>query len=213
MKINKYLSLFILLFSLAHIEITLAQTAPNEDYFNALKEIQQLPKNATAISECSLAEEKAIVRQLDPKEVDAIFIGKPQLHAAGFMSNNDDNIKIYKGYFSNSGKMEYLFLAEGGGSMSTDTILGVYQLSNGHLINLHFDNIVVKNILGGKDLSHFYIWMPKPFAYVQNNKTYLRYMNYPAQKYSYDKTKLLVCTYLWEGRNFKLVDPKNCIGH
>jgi hypothetical protein len=213
MKTKKYLSLLMFIFALLHIEIVFADSSSHEEYFKALKEIQQIPKDATPISACSLEDEKAIISRLDPADANTIFGGKPKTYKTGITDNYGETIKVFKGDFSNSGNTEYLFMSEGGGSLATNGILDVYKLSEGHLVSLHFSDTVIKNILGDKDFSSFYMWMPDPAVFVQNNNTYIRYMGVPPNDDAYNKAKLLVCTYLWKGGKFKLVGPKNCIGY
>jgi len=212
MKTKKHLALLIFIFTFLHFETLFADSTSHKEYFKAVKEIQKIPAGATPVLECNLTEEKDVIKLLDPKDLESIFGGKPKIYKTGITTHYGESVKIYKGDFSNSGNIEYLFMVEGG-SLATDTVMGVYKLAEGHLINLHFDNIVIKNILGKKDLSSFYMWMPKPLAFVQNNKTYLRYMNYPTTENKYDRTQLLVCTYLWKGKEFKLMGASNCIGY
>ena len=166
-----------------------------------LEEVQKIPFGALAIPQCSLAEEKEIIKLLPPKDADEIFSGKSKIYADGIMDNVGDNIEIYKGNFSNAGDTEYLFLAEGG-SMGTSTVVGVYRLINNRLVKLNYDDILSQDILDGNDLSRFYMWMPKPIAYVKDRKTYIRYMDSPS----------LVCDYLWQDNHMKLIGPDNCIG-
>ncbi len=182
------------------------------DYFQYLKAIQQLPAGTLPISPCNTYETKAAIAQLKHDKLNKL--GRLSFNEEGKVTDEyGENIVVYKGDFSNEKMVEFLFLITGGGSLSTDTVAGVYKRVKNRLIDLNFDNVVIKNLIPGGDMSGFYMWTAKPFLYVRNHRTYMRFMSYPGEHTDYDKSKLLVCTYQWQGKRFKLVGvDKKCVG-
>lgn len=161
-----------------------------------------LPVGAKEIPECSLSEQKQIIKLLPKEEVNKVYGGKPQFHDDYIGDYDGDTITLYKGNFSNSGYTEYLFLSQHGGSLDTDTVVAVYRLANNHLVKLDFDNILIKSLPNG-NIENFYLWVANPFAITKDGKTYIRFL---------DRQTQLVCTYLWQGDNIKLIGPDRCIG-
>jgi hypothetical protein len=86
MRIKKCLTLLICIFTFLHIEILFADPASHKEYFKALKEIQKIPANATPILECSLTEEKNVIKLLNTKDLESIFGGKPKMRNMVSMS-------------------------------------------------------------------------------------------------------------------------------
>lgn len=75
-------------------------------------------------------------------------------------------------------------------------------------MNADLNRIIVNNLIPGGDMGNsFYLHVADPFAITKNGKTYLRFMNFPGGSMDYDKTKLRLCTYLWQGKQFALAGP------
>lgn len=165
-------------------------------YFEAIKEIQKLPKGAIAIAKSSNEEARNVIKQLGPKEAENAIACGPIIEANGSISAGcGGSVLMYKGDFDNSGNTEYLFLIRA----RSDAVGGVYKLVNRHLVLLPLDKIIHPP---EGDLSQFHMNVAMPFAYIKDNKTYLRFMDYSSD---YKKADLQVCTYLWKINSFNLI--------
>lgn len=85
--------------------------------------------------------------------------------------------------------------------------VNVYKFIGDHLVNANFDQVIVKNLIPGKGMGAFYMNVADPFAITKNGKTYLRFMSYPGDHMDYDKTKLKLCTYFWQGKKLSRLEP------
>lgn len=171
-----------------------------DDYFQAVEQINKLPTDSTPVLPCNLAEKQQIVAMLKSnKEYAGLKLDK----AGGLIDQWNEDVEIYKGYFSNNGVLEYAFVFTGG-TMHANTVK-VFKRVNNQLEDVHLDRIIVNNLFPGADMSRFYLHVANPFAIVKNGKTYLRFMEYPYKEYN--KTKLLLCNYLWEDNKFILTGP------
>lgn len=182
----------------------MADNSVGESYFQALELIQKPPAGAAAILPCRV-EEKRYFLDLFNKRSKNSFANLKVSDNGNVYNTENEQIEIYKGDFSNEGKTEYAVVTTSG-SMHVNTVT-VYRLISGQLIDMHLDNIIIEKLLPGKDMSHFYFHVATPFAVTKNGKTYLRFMSYPGGHRDYDKTKLELCTYFWQGKNFNLVGP------
>lgn len=191
---------------------TYASTA-NAGYFKAVAEIKKLPPHAVAVRPCTTAEKKMIIQLVKQNKLEKF--GDLKLNAQGQLANDwDDEIEVYKGDFDNSGATAYAFVTRGG-SMRAQTVT-VYKQVGNQLLDLDFSEVVMKNLIPGQEMNEFYKWVSDPFAMTKDGKTYLRFMNYPGTPADYDKTKLQLCTYLWQKNNIILTGPNKgpsrCIG-
>lgn len=169
------------------------------DYFKALSLIRKPPKAAIAISACDSTEKNKILGLL--KKNDKINL-----------ENGIEQITVFKGDFSNQGFTEYAIVTSEG-SIHWNEVT-VFKLVNNELIDLDLNQMIANNFYQGKidmmtDYSQreFSNHIAEPFAIKLKGKTYLRFMEYPGGRMDYDKTKLMLCTYLWEGNKFTLVGP------
>ncbi len=99
--------------------------------------------------------------------------------------------------------LEYALVTTGG-TMHANTV-EILKPINHQLVDAHLDQSISKHLLAGSDMSRFYLHVANPFAIIKNGKTYLRFMEFPYKEY--DKKKLLLCTYLWEGEKITLTGP------
>ena len=169
-----------------------------DPYFEALQTIQKQPLDATPILPVTEEERKhflALLQQSDLKEVDL---------SDGYGSRQVD-FTLYKGDFSNEGITEYaLITTQGSGHFNT---VYIFKLEHGRLVNTHFDRIT----------ANLFLYTATPFAVRKANKTYLRYMVFPNKEQinaqgEYDRTKLKLCTFIWEEGKVTLAGPNLSFG-
>lgn len=164
-----------------------------EEYFKLLEKILHPPAGATAVSPVSQAEKDVVLKQIKQTTL-------------------GEDITVLKGDFSNEGVAEYAVIATGGTlHMSTVTI---YKPIGKQLVDAQLDETIIQALIPGGDMSHFYLQIATPYAIVQKGKTYLRYMEYPGGNRDYDKNKLLLCSYVWQGKEkkFRWAGPELSFG-
>lgn len=174
-----------------------------QDYFKAIDQITKPPIGSVPILPCSMAEKKWVVTLLIKSGVNDYKL--ESYEGKTYISSGGDEVEIYKGNFSNESGVEYALVTTGG-SMHVNTV-SVYKLINKRFFDTNLDQIISNNLFPGYDISHFYMWVAKPFSIVKNGKTYLRFMEFPSSSQDYDKTRLGLCTYLWQGQKFILTGP------
>ncbi len=195
-----FISLFILIF--INLKIAYAQTVDNNHYFTALKQIQALPKGATKIAALNIKEKKQLLKIIKHQHISGL--NSLKMDSQGNVYDEyGESVTIYKGDFNNDGVKEYAFNIQGG-SMPTNVVL-VFKLKNHQLINLHLSKVIINSLLPNEDMSQFYLNTATPFAIQKNGKVYLRFMRFPYK--AYDKSKLLLCTYIWQNNKIRLVGP------
>lgn len=173
-------------------------TDPSEDYFKATEQITKPPIGSTAILACDLDEKKRflhLMKQSNIKDIEDI-----ELADNGNIYVENEEAAVYKGDFSNEGAVEYALIVSNG-------VVYVYRLKGNQLVDANLDQVIIKNLLPGGDMSRFYMNTASPFAITKNGKTYLRFMSFPGGHADYDKTQLELCTYLWQGKQFTLAGP------
>jgi uncharacterized protein len=201
-----------------------------KNYFLAMGNLEKVPSGTRAILPLNKDELKNFVALLKQNKDVTILSGEYSKEAAdnaiekagenpvyqydenwngkGALWNakdyNSAPITLYRGDFSNEGATEYALV--GGGQMSD---VNFYKLVNNRLVlATAYEEAKNKHIQfpqgDGYDLYGF-----KPFAFIKEDKTYLRYGDYPIGHINYDKSLLKVCTYLWDGKtsNITLVGP------
>lgn len=175
------------------------------DYFKLLEKIKRPPSDSTPILACDLVEKKHVLNLFNKSGIKD-FDDLKMTENGSIYDRWNEEIKIYKGDFSNEGVTEYALISTGG-TMHANTVT-IYKLIAGQLVNAHLDQIIIDNLIPDGDMgSSFYQNVADPFAIVKNGKTYLRYMSYPGGNTDYDKSKLQLCTYLWQGKQFTLAGP------
>lgn len=193
--IKIFIALVLLTFSVGALA---AQKQNVSQYFCVLKKIQQLPDNAQAINPVKTAELNRVLSLL-----------KHQSVSLPFANNSSESLQLYVGDFDNTGDKEYLFIVTGG-SMNTNTVAAVFKNIRNQFRAVDFNKIVTKNLFPGSDMGpNFHLWIAKPFAYVKNGMTYLRFMDYPGSHTDYDVHKLHVTTYYWRDQSFRRVAQLN----
>jgi len=174
------------------------------EYVKSLKRIQLPFDGSTAIVPCSLDEKKRIIRLL-PQSTSRDIANITMNKDGQIFTPWKEKIEIYKGDFSNEGNVEYALVSTGGsGHVNAVTI---FKEEDNKLLYVNLDQVIINNLLIGKDMSSFYLHTANPFAITKEGKTYLRFMSYPREGKEYDKTQLLLCTYLWQGDKFILTGP------
>jgi hypothetical protein len=209
------------IFLATSLSVMAADSIDTDDYFQALKQIKEPPIGSVPILACDSNEKKRfldLMKKSDIKDFTDLKLDEDGKISARW----DDQIEIYKGDFSNEGMTEYALITTGG-TMHANTVY-IYKLISDHLVNVNLNNIIITNLIPGSDMRNFYFNVADPFAIKQNGKTYLRFMTYPGGHTDYDKTKLQLCTYLWQGKQFTLTGPnwrydkdnlvpaKDCVG-
>jgi len=207
-----------IIFSL--IPVFAVVSSNEENYFQSLTEIQTVPPNSTAVLPCGLDEKKQVLALLTQSKFN------PQLHLTSdnlIVNSSLEMFELYKGDFSNEGMTEYALVSTSG-SMRANWVT-VYKLFNNRLIEANLDNVISKDLLNNGDLGpNFYLYTANPYAIVKNGKTYIRYMSIPYS--SYEKSQLMLCTYLWTKNHIvlsapnltfspatgKLINTNQCIG-
>lgn len=176
------------------------------DYFCVLKKIQRLPAKTRAINAASSRQLQLILTQLKNQ---GIILAYKKNSEGDFVDAYNEAVNLYIGGFDNTGQKEFLFVVTRR-SMNVNTIMEVYTKKNNRFVRVEFDKIVISNLFPGSDMGpNFPMWIAKPFAYIKNRATYLRFMDYPGTHADYDSKKLTVYTYLWQGRLFKKVAQSN----
>ncbi|MDX1901674.1 MAG: hypothetical protein SFW66_06680 [Gammaproteobacteria bacterium] len=151
-------------------------------YFKSLQALEKLPKGATPVQPVS----------------DTI---KNQI--SHLLNLQNTGTTIYRGDFNQDGITEYAVITTSG-SIGAQTV-NMYRFEGGLLFNEHFDQAVTQSLFPKKDMSKFYLFVAKPFAFTLKGKTYLRFLNASS---NYDKYALRVCTYQWHQNNtFSLSGP------
>ena len=180
--------------------------AATDDYFKSLQQIKNPPTGSIAVLPCSISEKKHILLLL--MKVKTAFFHNCKLHIEDDGTIYDEyrsSYQIYKGDFSNEGITEYAVIYTGG-TMHANTVF-VFKLLGNLLVDANLDKIISKDLLKGDDLGpNFYLNIADPFAIVMQGKTYMRFMDYPPHL-TYDKSKLKVCTYLWQKDQIILSGP------
>jgi hypothetical protein len=178
-------------------------------YFKAIVQANQLPKGAKAIYPATKKKVEAALALMKKNNIKPLyklptdFTTSPDTSCLN--TDGDTQIVLYEGRFNNQKAIDYLFLAINGGSLATDTVDRVYQRQGNKLIPLHFDADVSHSLYNdGEDLSQFYLWVARPFAYTQQGKTYLRFREY-APVGEYDPSKVYNCTYIWKKDRFDAI--------
>lgn len=198
------IKLLLLLFCVINTDFALAMQ--NQTYEKALEQLKQIPNNAKPVLPLLGSEKKnfiSLINQLSPTERHGMVYS---LDTEGRVIDQDKNTdyEIYSGDFSNDGSREYVMVSMSG-SLGVNTV-SLYKIINQKLIPVDLDNIISTDLLKGEDLGpNFYLYTAHPFAVIQNGKTYLRYMSYPYK--TYDKSKLLLCTYFLYKDHIRLTGP------
>ncbi len=181
------------------------------DYFKSLEQIQKPPIGSVPILACDIHEKKRVLDLMNKSNIKD-FEDLKLTDNGSIYDRWNERIEIYKGNFSNEGAIEYALISTGG-SMHANTV-NVYKLIAGHLVKANLDQVIVNNLIPGGDMgSSFYLHVADPFAIEKNGKTYLRFMSYPGGNMDYDKTKLRLCTYLWQKKQFTLAGPNWSFTH
>jgi hypothetical protein len=185
---------FFLLNSISHAE--------NQDtYFDALEKINVAHDNEKAIPPCSDEEKIELIRMLklsDDKKLNAYAIDR------GLVINQyGEMVEIYKGDFSNEKVTQYALITTSGTMRNNDVM--ILEKQDKHLIKRNLDATIIDNLIPNGEMSDFYTHVGKPYAFIKNGKTYIRYMNIPYKEY--DIAQLQLCTYLWEGNVITLTGP------
>lgn len=177
------------------------------NYFQALKKIQELAPGVTAVLPCNIEQKKYFIALLTQNGLNKTSDGSPKIkmdNNGNVSDNYDEDMQIYRGDFNNQGAIEYLLITTSG-SLAANTVSAVYKVVGKKLVALDFDGDVKVN-LGLRDLSRFYLFTAKPFAYIKDNKTYLRFLKVSSD---YNPAELQVCTYLWQQRYFTLISGQS----
>ena len=167
---------------------------------------RRLLKSKNSILPCNFNEKKQVLKLLSQNKHFKDQKFDLTLNSDGTLQDQyNDRYEIYKGDFSNEGIIEYALISTGGSGNYND--VSVYKLINNHLVDVDLGKIISTDLLHGGDVGpDFYGHTADPFAIIKNGKTYIRFMDYPDDQ-SYDKTKLLLCTYLWEKNKITLSEP------
>lgn len=205
--------------SLAQDQITEAMNTQKTEYLKTFQSLQAIPEQAIPIQPCSADETRWFLQLMASNHIvnDLFYPAMVKVQPDGsFVDGYDDHYVLFKGNFNNTGTAQYLLLGTGAQTM-TNSVIGVWQVSGTSMTSLNFDGNVVNGVIGNGDISSFYLHVAKPFAYIYNGKTYLRFVqgpdgDDPQSPNRYDLSQLAVCTYLWQGQSFSLVGPSNCIG-
>jgi len=196
-----------------------------DDYFKSLDRIRTPPVGTTPILPCSINEKMHVLTLLKRDDIDHFKDATFEIDGDGKISDQKNHVlyEMYKGDFSNEGIAEYAIVATSG-TGNYDTV-NVYKIINNHLVDAKLDRVISHDLLHGGDVGPgFYGHTASPFAVIKNGKTYIRFMHFPSPR-QYDKTQLVLCTYLWKknkislsGPNFtfskingELVEAKDCI--
>lgn len=163
------------------------------DYFGVMNKIAVPPKDAKAINACDDKEKEKIIALLkssieNKDDVDTLL--------------NDAAITIYKGDFSNRGRVDYAIVSEqGSGHFDTITF---YHLEGNKLVNVDSDYTKFVEMQGEQGAMN----VADPFAFVKNNKVYIRFMTFSKRDhFDYDPSGLSICTYLLQGNQLSLAGP------
>jgi hypothetical protein len=160
------------------------------DYFGILNTINKIPEGAKEIDKCDKNEKEKFLALLKKTMTENEFIDD-----FGY----DSTITVYKGDFSNQGRVDYVVVSEQG-SGHYDTLY-IYHLEGDKLISVNSDYKRFEAFRGDSNAAD-------PFAFVKNNKVYIRFMNYPKDgHFDYDPSQLYTCTYLMEGSKVTLIGP------
>jgi hypothetical protein len=187
------------------------------DYFKSLDQIMRPSANETPVLPCNIKEKIYVLNllkrdktQLKPDE-SKDFSNKDfsdlKMNDHGIVSDQKNNVdyEIYKGNFSNQGIVEYALISTGGSGNYNS--VSIYQLIENHLVNAELDKTISHDLLNGGDLGpNFYGYVARPFAVVKQGVTYIRFMDFPASRV-YDKSRLMLCTYLWKKNKISLAGP------
>lgn len=200
-------SLFILSVLYCFIFFTSSAFSANtDDYSKSLQQIKKPPAGSIAVLPCSISEKKQILPLL--MKVKTTFFHNYKLHIENDETIYDeyrDSYQIYKGNFSNEGITEYAVIFTGG-TANANTV-SIFKLLGNRLVDTNLDKFISKDLLKGGDVGpNFYMYTADPFAIVAQGKTYIRFMNYPSG-FTYDKSKLVLCTYFWQKNKIVLSGP------
>ncbi|WED42674.1 hypothetical protein [Legionella cardiaca] len=199
MMLIKFLFFLCCLFISSFTQLAARESDP-DSYFSALALIKKPPADSIAILACDHDEKIKIINMIKK---------------SGSKLDLDENglrqITIYKGDFSNEGFVEYAVVISEG-SIHWEEVF-VYRMENNKIVDIKLNKIIANNFYHGNSemmtdysMREFNHHTANPFAVSLKGKTYLRFMEYPARS-DYDKTKLLLCTYLWQGKQFTLAGP------
>ena len=188
------------------IALVLCQTSMANDshqaYFKALQQAQALPSQAQAITPASKKTTLQWLKNIPHNTVHYHYRGDTLQDKTG------QHYQAYVGHFSNLASPEIMFTYINGGSLNTSGVKQVFRRLEGHLVAIHYDQLIKKNLLPGKDLSSFYLFTATPFAYTLHGQTYLRYLLLPPHN-SFNPKAIHVCTYHWYNHSIKLVTPSS----
>ncbi|MFN7098001.1 MAG: hypothetical protein ACK4PR_10675 [Gammaproteobacteria bacterium] len=179
--------------------------------------IQKLPEDATPIQQCNADEMRFFLQLMINNHItnELFYPTMVKVEDDGsFVDGYGNQFLLFKGNFNNTGVQQYLLLATAMQMMS-NFVVGVWQVSGASMTELDFDHNVVNGVIGHGDMSSFYLHVAKPFAYISNGKTYLRFMQTPDDielQQTNNQLQFAVCTYMWQGQSFSLVGPSQCIG-
>jgi hypothetical protein len=205
--------------SLAESAISQTNDSEKSIYIKTFHNLQKLPSQAIEIHPCSADETRWFLQLMVHNHVenDLFYPSMVKVHDDGtFVDGYNDLYTLYKGDFNNTGGQQYLLLATSL-DMMTNSVIGVWQVLGSTMTKLNFDSSVVQGVIGNGDISSFYLHVAKPFAYISNGKTYLRFMQAPygidpERPNRYDVSQLAVCTYVWQDQKFSLIGPQKCMG-
>ena len=176
---------------------------------NSLLEAQRLPSGAVAVKPAPVAVIKEFLGNFKSKTEFYHY------HHGTLTDSSGQAVTLFKAAFNNSGKPVYLIVARSRGSLGVDSVVAAYQqVAPGKLLNLHFNRVVTRSLFpDGGDMSGFYLFMPKPMAYIYRGDVFMRYLSLPPASDRYDTAKIRVCTYVWQGDKFYSASPLPCIGN
>jgi len=198
---NYFLYSAILFTAFVFLNCHASEITNNEPYFDALEKINALQTNQQAIPPCSENEKKELIVLLkNSKDED---LNSYAIDHGAIVNQYGETLEIYKGDFSNEQLTQYALISTGG-TMRSNTVT-ILEKQNDLVVKRNLDTVIIENLIPDSDMSEFYMHVAKPFAFKQDGKTYIRYMNIPYKKY--DIAQLQLCTYLWEADVIQLTGP------
>ncbi len=207
MKSIQFIAVAFLVFNLIYVYPVAAVTENHNDpdYFQVFEQVQKVPPGYTALAPIDAKETKSLYQSLTFHKLNPIgpYESLKGLSKYGNMYKEDYyEIVIYKGDFDNSDRNEYVFITESGSAHIASFYFYVFE--KGQFKKINFDKLI-KNNFSTDSIFNLFWWYAKPFVIKKDNLTYLRFMNGPGGGMNYDSSRLIVCTYLWQGNTIKFI--------